>query len=63
MLILFFLFIIYLKEIKLLFIENFKEYYDSGQLLYEGEYINGEKNGKAKEYNWKGILIKKIQKK
>ena len=28
-----------------------------GKLIFEGEYINGEKNGKAKEYNWKGILI------
>ena len=28
-----------------------REYYDDGKLLFEGEYLNGEKwNGKAKEY-------------
>ena len=25
-----------------------KEYYDNGNLKYEGEYINGERNGKKK---------------
>ena len=27
-----------------------KEYYGN-KLIYEGEYLNGEKNGKGKEYN------------
>ena len=34
-----------------------KEYneYD-GELLFEGEYLNGEKNGKGKEYDYNGNL-------
>ena len=28
-----------------------KEYYDNGRLLFEGEYLNGLRNGKGKEYN------------
>ena len=28
-----------------------KEYYENGNLKYEGEYINGERYGKGKEYN------------
>ena len=32
-----------------------KEYY--GKLKYEGEYLNGERNGKCKEYNSNGKLI------
>ena len=27
------------------------------QLIYEGEYLNGEKNGKGKEYNIHGNLV------
>ena len=27
-----------------------KEYNDEGKLIFEGEYINGERNGKGKEY-------------
>ena len=27
-----------------------KEYFQSGVLEFEGEYLNGEKNGKVKEY-------------
>ena len=27
-----------------------REYFPDGKLLFEGEYINGEKNGKGKEY-------------
>jgi len=27
-----------------------KEYYD-GKLIFEGEYLDGDKNGKVKEYN------------
>ena len=26
-------------------------------VIFEGEYINGKKNGKAKEYNYNGKLI------
>ena len=34
-----------------------KEYNDFGVLIFEGEYLNGEENGKGKEYNYKnGIL-------
>ena len=29
---------------------NIKEFYDNGKLKYEGEYLNGERNGKGKEY-------------
>ena len=32
-----------------------KEYYD-GTLIFEGEYLNGERNGKDKEYDNKGKL-------
>ena len=28
-----------------------KEYYDS-KLLFEGEYLNGKRHGKGKEYYW-----------
>ena len=28
-----------------------KEYNESGAIKYEGEYLNGEKNGKGKEYD------------
>jgi len=28
-----------------------KEYDKKGNILFEGEYINGERNGKGKEYN------------
>ena len=35
-----------------------KEYYWlNGKLKYEGEYLNGQRNGKVKEYNYKGKLI------
>ena len=34
-----------------------KEYNNNGQLEFEGEYINGEKNGKGKEYDDDGNLI------
>ena len=35
-----------------------KEYdYENGNLIFEGEYLNGEKNGKGKEYNYFGKLI------
>ena len=27
-----------------------KEYYDNGKIKFEGEYLNGEINGKGKEY-------------
>ena len=28
-----------------------KEYNDNGRLIFEGEYINGQRNGKGKEYD------------
>ena len=34
-----------------------KEYNLYNQLIYEGEYFNGKRNGKGKEYNNKGKLI------
>ena len=34
------------------------EYYYNGELIFEGEYVNGERwNGKGKEYDEFGILI------
>ena len=33
-----------------------KEYDDYSKLKFEGEYLNGKKNGKGKEY-WNGKLI------
>ena len=33
-----------------------KEYNDDGELIFEGKYINGERNGKGKEY-YKNVLI------
>ena len=33
-----------------------KEYYDNGVLKFEGECLNGKRNGKGKEYNSKGEL-------
>ena len=29
-----------------------KEYYDDGKLKFEGEYLNGKRNGKGKEYDY-----------
>ena len=34
-----------------------KEYNDNGKLIFEGEYLNGKRNGKGKEYNKYGKLI------
>ena len=34
-----------------------KEYDYHGKLKYEGEYLNGERNGKGKEYNFRGDII------
>ena len=34
-----------------------KEYDYFGDLIFEGEYLNGLKNGKGKEYDYKGNLI------
>ena len=33
-----------------------KNYFD-GELRFEGEYLNGERNGKGKEYDYDGKLI------
>ena len=38
-------------------IGNIKEYYYNGKLKFEGEYLNGERNGKGKEYYKYGKLI------
>ena len=35
---------------------NIKEYSSKGELIFEGEYLNGERNGKGKEYYKNGIL-------
>ena len=29
-----------------------KEFYESGNLKFEGEYVNGERNGKGREYDF-----------
>ena len=34
-----------------------KEYDYFDKLIFEGNYLNGERNGKGKEYNNKGKLI------
>ena len=34
-----------------------KEYDEYGRIMFEGEYLNGRKNGKGKEYNIHGYLI------
>ena len=35
-----------------------KEYYDDGELIFEGVYLNGNRNGKGKEFNYyNGKLI------
>ena len=31
--------------------------YNFGKLIFEGEYLNGKKNGKGKEYDFMGNLI------
>ena len=39
-----------------------KEYNDKGELVFEGEYLNGEKwNGKEKEYDYDDRLIYEIK--
>ena len=35
---------------------NVKEY-DEGELVFEGQYINGKRHGKGKEYNYQGYLL------
>ena len=35
----------------------FKEFDKYGKLIFEGEYLNGERNGKGKEYNYEGFII------
>ena len=37
--------------------EKEKEYYNNGILKYEGEYINGKRNGKGEEHDNNGKLI------
>ena len=31
---------------------NIKEYSDCGILIFEGDYLNGKRNGKGKEYDY-----------
>ena len=33
-----------------------KEYDYNNKLIFEGEYLNGKKNGKGKKYYWNGQL-------
>ena len=33
-----------------------RNYYNNGEIEFEGEYINGERNGKGKEFNYNGKL-------
>jgi len=35
---------------------KYKEYNQNGELEFEGEYLNGVRNGKGKEYNYKGEI-------
>jgi len=37
--------------------EKEKKYTFDGELRFEGEYLNGKRNGKGKEYNYDGKLI------
>ena len=39
-----------------------KEYYDNGKIKFEGEYLNGEINGKGKEYYYLDIYMDDILK-
>ena len=34
-----------------------RKFNNFGKLFFEGEYLNGKRNGKGKEYNENGILI------
>ena len=34
-----------------------KEYHNNGKLEFEGEFLNGQKNGKCKTYNYEGKLM------
>ena len=34
-----------------------REYDDSGNLIFDGEYLNGKKSGKGKEYKSNGVLL------
>ena len=37
--------------------KGFIKEYENGYLIFEGEYLNGEKNGKGKEYNYQGVIL------
>ena len=34
-----------------------REYFENGKLLFDGEYLNGKRNGKGKEYYYDVKLI------
>ena len=38
-------------------LENVKNMINNGIKIFEGEFLNGKRNGEGKEYNWKGELI------
>ena len=40
------------------FLDGIVKYYHNGNLEYEGEYLNGERNGKEKEYNVHATLCR-----
>ena len=46
--------VIYYIHWIIILVEKESEY---GRLKFESEYINGERNGKGKEYNWQGLLL------
>ena len=37
--------------------KSVKEYFDDGKIKFEGEYYNGERNGKGKRYDYEGGII------
>ena len=36
---------------------KFKEFFDDGVLKFEGEYLNGERNGKGKRFDYEGEIL------
>ena len=44
------------KQKNIMIMVNSKEYHDNGKLSFEGEYLNGERNGLAKEFYYNGKL-------
>ena len=44
------------KQNKFYYFFNIKKINDNRQLEFEGEYLNGKRNGKGKEYDYDGKL-------